>query len=53
MIVPGEPTEGEQPYDVDVGCSSCGEAAIVRFLAGEPLEESALICHCGEELTEV
>jgi hypothetical protein len=40
-------------YDVDVACSDCGDAAIVRFCNGEPVEESAMNCHCGGELLPV
>jgi hypothetical protein len=34
------------PYDVEVVCK-CGEAWMVRFLAGEPVELDALDCRCG------
>lgn len=40
-------------YDVDVACCDCPEAAIVRFLNGEPVDESAMHCHCGGEFEVV
>lgn len=53
MTVIGEPTEGEQSYDVECVCSNCADVALVRFLAGEPIDQNDLICHCGGELSEV
>jgi hypothetical protein len=40
-------------YDVDVACTDCGDAAIVRFLNGEPVDESAMHCHCGGAMEEI
>jgi hypothetical protein len=40
----------EHGYDEEVRCSSCPEAAIVRFRDGEPVEESSMQCRCGGEM---
>jgi len=41
------------PYPVEVACSDCGEAAVVLFCAGEPVNPSSLDCHCGGEFGPV
>lgn len=45
--------ERSSAYDVDVACSDCGDAAIVRYVDGEPADEAAMTCHCGGEMVEV
>ncbi|HYJ21077.1 MAG TPA: hypothetical protein VEW07_03520 [Solirubrobacterales bacterium] len=45
--------EQETGVDVDVVCSDCGDAAIVRYLHGEPVDATALDCHCGGEFEPV
>lgn len=37
-------------YGVDVVCWDCGDAAVVRFINGEPLDESSMVCHCSGEM---
>jgi hypothetical protein len=43
----------QRPYPVEVACSSCGDAAVVQFCAGEPVNPSSLDCHCGGEFSPV
>lgn len=46
-------SEQASGVDVDVTCSDCGDAAVVRFIAGDPVDESAVSCHCGGEMEEI
>lgn len=48
-----EDYEFRNGVDVDHACSDCGDALVVRYINGEPIEESAVTCHCGGELLPV
>lgn len=45
--------EQSSAYDVDAVCSDCADAAIVRFVNGEPVDAAALDCPCGGEFEPV
>lgn len=48
-----EDREFTHGIELDLACSDCGDAAIVRYINGEPVEESAMHCHCGGDLMPV
>lgn len=45
-----EDYEFREGVDVDVVCPNCLTPSVVRFRKGEPVDQSGMVCWCGEGL---